>query len=158
MVLLNILTRVSRVTNIRQIYESISKNSENFNIIWWTLFDVSAITEVPTDLLVFLDGKSKIKFFDSSKNDYLLWGGINEIIDEMLVDESFLDKAKMMVYDEYIIRAKLVTKIEQLFKKQSSSLSEDEDGKKGKHVGQGIYLQREGHVMRMITPGFTVYY
>jgi hypothetical protein len=83
MVLLNILTRVSRVTNIRQIYESISKDSKNFKIIWWTLFDVSAITEVPTDLLVFLDGKSKIKFFDSSKNDYLLWGGINEIIDEI---------------------------------------------------------------------------
>ena len=81
----------------------------------------------------------------------------NEIIDEMLGDESFLDTAKLMVTDESVIRAKLVTKIEQLLKKQSSTV-EDEDGKKGKHVGQGIYLQREGHVMRMITPGFTVYY
>ena len=75
----------------------------------------------------------------------------------MLGDESFLDTAKLMVTDESVIRAKLVTKIEQLLKKQSSTV-EDEDGKKGKHVGQGIYLQREGHVMRMITPGFTVYY
>ena len=82
----------------------------------------------------------------------------NEIIDEMLCDAPFLDAAKLLVSDESVIRAKLVTKIEQLLKKQSSSLSEDEDGKKGKHVGQGIYLQREGHVMRMITPGFTVYY
>ena len=83
MISLNILTRISRITNLRQIYESISKNSENFNIIWWTLLDVSSITEIPTDILVFLNEKSKLRFYDSSKDDYLLWGGINKTIDEI---------------------------------------------------------------------------
>ena len=83
MITLNILTRISRITNLRQIYESISKNSENFNIIWWTLLDVSSITEIPTDILVFLNEKSKLRFYDSSKDDYLLWGGINKTIDEI---------------------------------------------------------------------------
>ena len=81
----------------------------------------------------------------------------NEIMDEMLGNASFLDTAKLLVSDESVIRNKLETKIEQLLKKKIS-FSDDEDGKKGKHVGQGIYLQRDGHVIRMTTPGFTVYY
>jgi len=80
-----------------------------------------------------------------------------EIMDEMLSDTPFLDTAKLLVSDETIIRAKLETKLEQLLKKKQSSL-EDDEGKKGKHIGQGIYLLREGHVIKMTTPNFTVYY
>ena len=101
----------------------------------------------------------------------------NEIMDEMMCSELFLDTAKLLVSDESIIRAKLITKLEQLLKKQSSSENkEDNNGQRsvasqlltnkvaslpdefGKHIGQGIYLQREGHVIKMTTPGFTVYY
>ena len=37
-------------------------------------------------------------------------------------------------------------------------LAEDTDEEKGKHIGSGIYLKREGHLIKMTTPNFTVYY
>jgi hypothetical protein len=37
-------------------------------------------------------------------------------------------------------------------------LAEDTDDEKGKHIGSGIYLKREGHLIKMTTPNFTVYY
>ena len=32
------------------------------------------------------------------------------------------------------------------------------DEEKGKHIGSGIYLKREGHLIKMTTPNFTVHY
>jgi hypothetical protein len=32
------------------------------------------------------------------------------------------------------------------------------DEEKGKHIGSGIYLKREGHLIKMTTNDFTVYY
>ena len=35
---------------------------------------------------------------------------------------------------------------------------EPNDESLGKHIGEGIYLQKEGHVFKMTTPQFVVYY
>jgi hypothetical protein len=34
----------------------------------------------------------------------------------------------------------------------------DFDEEKGNHIGSGIYLKREGHLIKMTAPDFTVYY
>ena len=33
-----------------------------------------------------------------------------------------------------------------------------QDSEKGKYIGSGIFLKREGHLIKMTTPTFTVYY
>jgi hypothetical protein len=100
-----------------------------------------------------------------------------EIIEEMMVSPDFIDTAKGFIEDEAIIRNKLETKIGQVLKKKNTTaviksddadeaivVSEDAvefpdfDEENGKHVGCGIYLKQEGHVTKMTTPNFTVYY
>jgi hypothetical protein len=100
-----------------------------------------------------------------------------EIIEEMMVSPDFIDTAKGFIEDAAIIRNKLETKIGQVLKKKNTTaviksddadeaivVSEDAvefpdfDEENGKHVGCGIYLKQEGHVTKMTTPNFTVYY
>jgi hypothetical protein len=100
-----------------------------------------------------------------------------EIIEEMMVSPDFIDSAREFITDEAMIRNKLETKIGQVLKKKNTTaviksddadeaivVSEDAvefpdfDEENGKHVGCGIYLKQEGHVTKMTTPNFTVYY
>ena len=103
-----------------------------------------------------------------------------EIIEEMMVSPDFIETAKGFIEDEATIRNKLETKIGQVLKKKNTVVSKCEDAEaavsdnvattttvvefpdfdeeKGKHVGCGIYLKQEGHVTKMTTPNFTVYY
>jgi hypothetical protein len=100
-----------------------------------------------------------------------------EIIEEMMVSPDFIDTAKGFIEDEATIRNKLETKVGQVLKKKNTTtviksddadeaivVSEDAvefpdfDEENGKHVGCGIYLKQEGHVTKMTTPNFTVYY
>ena len=95
-----------------------------------------------------------------------------EIIEEMMTSSEFIDKARNFIEDDTIIRNKLETKIGQALKKKNVSLHKleraettetqqefpDRDEELGIHVGCGIYLKQEGHVTKMTTPNFTVYY
>lgn len=101
-----------------------------------------------------------------------------EIIEEMMVSPDFIDSAREFITDEAMIRNKLETKVGQVLKKKNTVVPKcedvsddvpshlgtavvefsDFDEEKGKHVGCGIYLKQEGHVTKMTTPNFTVYY
>lgn len=48
----------------------------------------------------------------------------------------------------------LLTKINDLEEEPYKELDAD----KGKHIGSGIYLKREGHLIKMTAPTFTIYY
>lgn len=68
--ILNIITRCTRTTNIRQVFESIQKNKQDFSVRWYVLFDLSNMSDISSDILIFLKDKSQIRFYESEPNDY----------------------------------------------------------------------------------------
>lgn len=82
MVTLNIITRCSRTTKIKEIFRSLDKKNNLFSIRWFVLFDLTSLVEIPTDILSFLKDKSDIRFYDSVQNDFG-HDMINKTIDEV---------------------------------------------------------------------------
>ena len=122
----------------------------------------------------------------------------NDIINKMMNDEGFLEKAHQFVSDDNVIRSKIDTKLGQQLKKkprlvtpheiflanldgiseqldnskivpgtnvvhsgpivQANQEIDEIDEEKGKYIGSGIYLKREGHLIKMTTPTFSFYY
>jgi glycosyltransferase involved in cell wall biosynthesis len=79
---LNIITRCTRTTKIKEIFDSLNINDNLFSVKWYVLFDLTSVTEIPTDILSFLKDKAKLRFYDSEPNDF---GHhmINKILDEI---------------------------------------------------------------------------
>jgi len=79
---LNIITRCTRVTKIKEIFESFDRKSKKISIKWFFLFDLTSLTEIPTDILSFLKDKSEIRFYESDPKDF---GHdlINKVIDDI---------------------------------------------------------------------------
>jgi glycosyltransferase involved in cell wall biosynthesis len=70
MEMLNIITRCTRTTKIREIFESINQNKNNFSVSWYVLFDLTSLMEIPSDILIFLQDKAKIRFYQSESADF----------------------------------------------------------------------------------------
>lgn len=93
----------------------------------------------------------------------------------------FLEGAQAFVSDTNIIRQKLETKVGQMCKKLAAVAKPvkeapvkdkgvevfegveepsfpEFDTEKGKHIGDGFYLKREDHRMKLTSPEWTVYY
>lgn len=142
------------------------------------------------------------KFFNSDVCDEfyqgLTYDNKDDIINKMMNDESFLEKAHQFVSDDSAIRSMIDTKLGQQFKKKTRLVTPREiflanldgiseqldnlkiaqgtkivpvvqsfplvpeldeiDEEKGKYIGSGIYLKREGHLIKMTTPTFSIYY
>ena len=106
-----------------------------------------------------------------------------EIIETILGNEEFLNTANQFVPDVAIIREQLGNFLSGILKKKTAVpvplpvplpvaeikpdpivfvLEEEEEeedtSSKGTHVGNGIYLLREEHRIKMTTPDFVVYY
>jgi len=105
-----------------------------------------------------------------------------EIIENILGNEEFLTTANQFVPDVAIIREQLGNYLTGILKKkmavpvplpvveikpdpivfvleEEEEEDEEEDtSSKGTHVGNGIYLLREEHRIKMTTPDFVVYY
>ena len=125
----------------------------------------------------------------------LTYDNKDDIINNMMNDECFLEKAHEFVSDDNIIRSKVDTKLGQQLKKKPRLVTPHElflanldgiseqldklkiapgtivvpsvqtvpeldeiDEEKGKYIGSGIYLKREGHLIKMTTPTFSFYY
>lgn len=82
MVTLNIITRCTRTTKIKEIFESLNKKNEKISVKWYVLFDLTSLVEIPTDILSFLKDKSEIRFYDSDPSDYG-HDMINKTLDEI---------------------------------------------------------------------------
>jgi glycosyltransferase involved in cell wall biosynthesis len=80
--ILNIITRCTRTTNITQVFDSIQKNNENFSIKWFVLFDLTNMSDIPSEVLIFLKDKAEIRFYESEPNDFG-HDMINKTIDEI---------------------------------------------------------------------------
>lgn len=105
-----------------------------------------------------------------------------EIIENMLGNEEFLNKANQYVPDVAIIREQLGNFLGGILKKkmavplpvplpvveikpdpivfvlEEEEVEEEDTSSKGTHVGNGIFLLREEHRIKMTTPDFVVYY
>jgi glycosyltransferase involved in cell wall biosynthesis len=82
MILLNIITRCTRTTKIKEVFESIDKKNKNFKINWYVLFDLTSMSDISTDVISFLKDKSEIRFYDSDPDDFG-HDMINKTIDEI---------------------------------------------------------------------------
>ena len=82
MILLNIITRCTRTTKIKEVFESIDKKNKNFKINWYVLFDLTSMSDIPTDVISFIKDKSEIRFYDSDPDDFG-HDMINKTIDEI---------------------------------------------------------------------------
>jgi len=82
MTTLNIITRCSRMTNIRQIFDSLNENNNFLKIKWFVLFDLSSLIEIPSEILIFLKDKAQVRFYETSSGDF---GHqmINQTLDEI---------------------------------------------------------------------------
>ena len=58
--ILNIITRCTRPDNLYKVKESIFKNTTNFIINWYILFDTSNIREINSEILTSLSGENII--------------------------------------------------------------------------------------------------
>jgi hypothetical protein len=104
-----------------------------------------------------------------------------EIIENMLGNDEFLNKANQYVPDVAIIREQLGNFLGGILKKKTTvplpvplpvveikpdpiifvleeEEVEEDTSSKGTHVGNGIFLLREEHRIKMTTPDFVVYY
>jgi hypothetical protein len=110
-----------------------------------------------------------------------------DVADRLMDTPEFVEAAREFGVDTHIIRQKLETKLGQLCKKMSvrplvnaasvpsipsvpcpteetTTLPEqcvvgiDIDPEKGTHIGSGFYLKREGHLIKMTSPDWVVYY
>jgi glycosyltransferase involved in cell wall biosynthesis len=79
---LNIITRCTRTTKLTEIFDSLDIGKNNFSIEWYVLFDLTYMSEIPTDILSFLKDKANLRFYDSNPSDF---GHqmINKILDEI---------------------------------------------------------------------------
>jgi hypothetical protein len=102
------------------------------------------------ELFKFLNSEVCTNFFQNVTHD-----NKNEMIDKMMNDNAFIETARLYVSDDNIIRSKIETLIGQLMKKTQPVKKNEENGT---HIGNGIYLKRECHLIKMTTPDFTVYY
>ena len=102
------------------------------------------------ELFKFLNSEICSNFFQNVTHD-----NKNEIIDKMMNDNTFIETARLYVSDDNIIRSKIETMLGQLMKKTQCVKKNEENGT---HIGNGIYLKRECHLIKMTTPDFTVYY
>lgn len=82
MVNLNIITRCTRFTKIREIYSSFENNSKLFKLNWYVLFDLTNLIEISTDILSFLNPIAIMRFYDSQDGDFG-HDMINKTIDEI---------------------------------------------------------------------------
>jgi len=82
MVTLNIITRCTRTTKIREIFQSIDTKNNLFSVKWFVIFDLTSLIEIPTDILSFLKDKSEIRFYDSNPEDFG-HDMINKTLDEI---------------------------------------------------------------------------
>ena len=105
------------------------------------------------ELFKFLNSENCTNFFQNVTNN-----NKKEIIDNMMNDDSFIESAHLYVSDDNIIRSKIETMLGQLMKKIQNSKKDEKNEENGTHIGSGIYLKREGHLIKMTTPDFTVYY
>ena len=100
------------------------------------------------------------------------------VLENMMGNEEFMTTATELVGNENIIRDKLCVKLMTVLKKKSVPVAvvpvtvnepantvvtiEDLpvviDEKLGTHIGNGIYLLREDHLIKMTTPDWVVYY
>ena len=108
-----------------------------------------------------------------------------DILEQCMSNEEFVGQASEFVQDIGILRQKLDTKLGQMCKKISNTsvatsantiinpmkqdmesdtiLVEDtgnmvSDPDKGTHIGSGFYLKREGHLIKMTSPEWVIYY
>lgn len=102
------------------------------------------------ELFKFLNTEVCTNFFQNVTHD-----NKNEMIDKMMNDNAFIETARLYVSDDNIIRSKIETMLGQLMKKTQPAKKNEENGT---HIGNGIYLKRELHLIKMTTPDFTVYY
>lgn len=108
MTTLNIITRCTRTTKIKEIFRSFDKKSENFFIKWFVVFDMTSLDHIPTDILSFLGDKAEIKFYNSVPTDYG-HDMINKIIDQItdglvyvLDDDNIIHPDFFTLLDEWI--------------------------------------------------------
>jgi glycosyltransferase involved in cell wall biosynthesis len=108
MVTLNIITRCTRTTKIREVFESLNKKNEKISIKWFVLFDLTSLVEIPTDILSFLKDKSEIRFYDSDPNDFG-HDMINKTLDEInsgliyvLDDDNILHPNFLQLVEEWL--------------------------------------------------------
>lgn len=82
MEILNIITRCTRTTKIKEIFDSFIDKSNYFEIKWFVIFDLTSLVDIPTDILSFLKDKASIRFYESDPSDF---GHqmINKTIDEI---------------------------------------------------------------------------
>jgi hypothetical protein len=91
----------------------------------------------------------------------------SDIAEQCMTNAEFIEAASAFVQDTATIRQKLETKLGQLCKKMSNTVKSEQDVKmdevdltddRGTHIGSGFWLKREGHLIKMTSPEWTIYY
>jgi glycosyltransferase involved in cell wall biosynthesis len=70
MINLNIITRCTRTTKLKEIFESFDFEQKKFKINWHLLFDIRVLSSLPTDLIVFLQDRAICKYMESDPKDF----------------------------------------------------------------------------------------
>jgi hypothetical protein len=84
---LHIITRCTRTTKLKEIFDSLKFDSKKISMIWYVLFDLNSINEISSDTLTFLSDKAVLRFYNSEPNDYghdLINKTIDEISDGLI--------------------------------------------------------------------------
>jgi glycosyltransferase involved in cell wall biosynthesis len=156
MELLNIITRCTRLGNLKKISESIF-STDKFTIKWFIIFDTNSVHNIPIDLLLHLQSKNVIiKYEKSEPNDH---GHqmVNNVIDEIESGWVYvLDDDNIIHHDFFNSILDIITdnkKIEGIifdqkiggvdFTKQDLRLSSPDDVKVGKIDMAQFLLKRD---------------
>ncbi len=86
---LHILTRCTRINNLKKVYESIKES--NWNIIWHIIFDTSVVSDIPTFIYTdFIDATISVKHHYIKSSDKIGHDNLNVVIGEIIDNNDFI--------------------------------------------------------------------